>query len=409
MMNPFFEENTISQLNMGEGKSSVIIPLIASLLSDGNTLVRVVVLKSLSVQMFQTLRNTLSGLLNRRIFFYPFSRDVQIPRASDAQKMQSLFELCMRECGVWIAQPEHILSFKLMGLDLMLDEAPAAAESVSSTLLQSQRWLNSSVRDVLDESDEILNVGYQLVYTSGRQAPLEDHPDRWTTIQDILTHVQAFAKDLAAEFPTGVDVDVSDTKASFHSGIRILTKEAGDCLVRRIAEKMLESNQFRLLQPEIRRDVLCFITEPTPTISLVKLRETCEHTSFWNGILLRRGILAGGILVFALQEKRWRVEYGLDLRRTMLAVPYRAKDVPSLRADFGHPDVAIILTCLRCVLLFSCFREMQSLTFSGSYYYGGLTEKQLDICFERLLALDNPMLEYEVRVWRYIIPCPASS
>ncbi|KAJ7144287.1 hypothetical protein C8R44DRAFT_973870 [Mycena epipterygia] len=358
MMNPSSWENTISQLNMGEGKSSVIIPLIASLLADGNTLVRVVVLKSLSVQMFQTLRNTLSGLLNRRIFFFPFSRDVQLRQTSDAQKMQSLFKLCMRERGAWIAQPEHILSFKLMGLDLMLDAVPAAAG------------------DMLDESDEILNVGYQLVYTSGRQAPLEDHPDRWTTIQDILTYVQDLAEDLAAEFPTGVDVDPSDTEASFHSGIRILTKEAGDCLVRRIAEKMLESNEFRLFQHEIRRDILCFITEPTPIISLVKLRETCEHTPFWNGILLRRGILAGGILVFALQQKRWRVEYGLDLRRTMLAVPYRAKDVPSLRADFGHPDVAIILTCL-------------------SYYYGGLTEEQLDLSFERLMALDNPMLEYE--------------
>ncbi|KAJ7128318.1 hypothetical protein C8R44DRAFT_850853 [Mycena epipterygia] len=394
MINPSSWENTISQLNMGEGKSSVIIPLIASLLADGNTLVRVVVLKSLSVQMFQTLRNTLSGLLNRRIFFSPFSRDVQLRQTSDAQKMQSLFELCMRERGAWIAQPEHILSFKLMGLDLMLDAVPAAAGSVSSMLLQSQRWLNSNVRDVLDESDEILNVGYQLVYTSGRQAPLEDHPDRWTTIQDILTHVQDLAEDLAAEFPTGVDVDPSDTETSFHSGIRILTKEAGDCLIRRIAEKMLESNEFRLLQPEIRRDVLCFITEPTPIISLVKLRETCEHTPFWNGILLRRGILAGGILVFALQQKRWRVEYGLDLRRTMLAVPYRAKDVPSLRADFGHPDVAIILTCLRRVLLFSSFRET-SLTCSPSYYYGGLTEEQLDLSFERLLALDNPVLEYE--------------
>ncbi|KAJ7107963.1 hypothetical protein C8R44DRAFT_857948 [Mycena epipterygia] len=375
MMNPSSGENTISQLNMGEGKSSVIIPLIASLLADGNTLVRVVVLKSLSVQTFQTLRNTLSGLLNRRIFFFPFSRDVRL-RQTDAQKMQSLFELCMRERGAWIAQPEHILSFKLMGLDMMLDAVPAAAGSISNTLLQSQRWLNSNVRDVLDESDEILSVGYQLVYTSGRQAPLEDHPDRWTIIQDILTHVQDLATDLSAEFPTGVDVDPSDTEASFHSGIRILTKEAGDCLVRRIAEKMLKSNEFRLLQPEIQQDVLCFITELTPTISLVKLRETCEHTPFWNGILLRRGILAGGILVFALQQKRWRVDYGLDLRRTMLAVPYRAKDVPSLRADFGHPDVAIILTCL-------------------SYYYGGLTEEQLDLSFERLLALDNPMLEYE--------------
>ncbi|KAJ7789005.1 hypothetical protein B0H14DRAFT_3575203, partial [Mycena olivaceomarginata] len=296
---------------------------------------------------------------------------------------------CMRERGVWIGQPEHILSFKLMGLDLMLDAVAGTGNSVYSALLRSQRWLNDNVRDVLDESDEILNVAYQLVYTSGRQAPLEDHPDRWTTIQGILAYVQEIAQDLAEAFPTGVELHRSNTEAAFHSSIRILTNEAGGSLVRRIGRKLLETNEFRLLQPEIRADVFCFITEPTPTISLVRLRETCEHTALWTGILLRRGILAGGILVFALQKKRWRVEYGLDPRRTMLAVPYRAKDVPSLRSDFGHPDVAIVLTCL-------------------SYYYGGLTDKQVDLSFELLLALDNPALEYEVRWVRDVSKIPIS-
>jgi hypothetical protein len=347
MMTPSSQENTILQLNMGEGKSSVIVPLITALLADGKILTRVVVLKSLSVQMFQMLRNTLSGLVNRRIFFFPFSRDVQVRKASHAQKIQSLFELCMRERGVWIAQPEHILSFKLMGLDLMLDPVAGADDSVYSTLLRSQQWLNDNVRDILDESDEILSVGYQLVYTSGRQEHLEDHPNRWTTIQGILAYVQEVALDLADAFPTGVELHHSNTEAAFYSSIRILTQEAGNFLVRRIGRKLLETNEFRLLHPEIREDLFCFITESTPTISLARLRKVCEHTALWNGILLRRGILAGGILVFALQKKRWRVNYGLDPRRTMLAVPYRAKDVPSLRTDFGHPDVAIVLTCLR--------------------------------------------------------------
>ncbi|KAJ7160683.1 hypothetical protein C8R43DRAFT_1177102 [Mycena crocata] len=376
MMTPSSNENTISQLNMGEGKSFVIVPLIAALLADGNALARVVVLKSLAVQTVQTLRNTLSGLLNRRVFYFPFSRDVQFRQAAHAQEIQSLFELCMRERGVWIAQPEHILSFKLMGLDLMLDAVPGTVDSVSSILLRSQRWLNHNVRDVLDESDEILNVGYQLVYTSGRQAPLEDHPDRWTTIQDILADVQLFAEKVAERFPTGIELHRGETTAAFHSSIRILTDEAGDYLVQIIGEKMLENNDYRFLPPEVRQDLLHFITEAEPSISFSRLRETCKHTAVWNGILLRRGILAGGILVFALQQKRWRVDYGLDLRRTMLAVPYKAKDVPSLRTDFGHPDVAITLTCL-------------------SYYYCGLTEQQFDLSLELLLALDNSALEYE--------------
>ena len=52
------------------------------------------------------------------------------------------------------------------------------------------------------------------------------------------------------------------------------------------------------------------------------------------------------------------------------------QDVPSLRAEFGHPDVAIALTCL-------------------SYYYVGLTKDQLLLCFDSLVKLDNPEMEYD--------------
>jgi hypothetical protein len=50
--------------------------------------------------------------------------------------------------------------------------------------------------------------------------------------------------------------------------------------------------------------------------------------------------------------------------------------VPSLRAEFGHPDVAIALTCL-------------------SYYYDGLTKDQLLLCFDLLAKLDDGGTEYD--------------
>jgi hypothetical protein len=52
----------------------------------------------------------------------------------------------------------------------------------------------------------------------------------------------------------------------------------------------------------------------------------CAGTTF-NGILLLRGLLLDGegILGYVLKERRWRVDYGLDPGRTMLAVPYLAK------------------------------------------------------------------------------------
>jgi hypothetical protein len=57
------------------------------------------------------------------------------------------------------------------------------------------------------------------------------------------------------------------------------------------------------------------------------VRSHCGGTVMWKGILLLRGLLmdVDGILGYVLKERRWRVDYGLDPSRTLLAVPYRAK------------------------------------------------------------------------------------
>lgn len=52
------------------------------------------------------------------------------------------------------------------------------------------------------------------------------------------------------------------------------------------------------------------------------------------------------------------VQYGLHPRRDPIAVPFHAKGVPSEQAEWGHPDVAILLTC-------------------WAFYYNGLTVEQL--------------------------------
>lgn len=56
-------------------------------------------------------------------------------------------------------------------------------------------------------------------------------------------------------------------------------------------------------------------------------------------------------------------------------MPYRAKGVPASSAEFGHPDVAVALTCL-------------------TYYYSGLTKSQIRKCFELLQKSDDPTVEY---------------
>ena len=375
MMSPSSGANLILQLNMGEGKSSVIVPIVAAALADGKRLVRVVVLKSLWSQMFQVLLRTLGGMLGRRIFHMPISRSVRMD-VHKARRIQSLCEECMRTRGILLVQPEHLLSFELMGLERLL----SGELELGNVLIDTQRWLKDECRDILDESDEILSVRFELIYTMGTQRAIEFSPDRWTIIQHVLGLVSRFAQPVLQLLPYGVQLG-SGCLGSF-SRMRILQPSAADKLLDMIASEVCEAGVPGVpvwnLPKHVRAVLFRFLTD----ISMDEAdTEPLQHRVFAvdstrKTLLLLKGLISGGVLAFALQQKRWRVNYGLDLSRTMLAVPYRAKDKPATRAEFSHPDATILLTCL-------------------SYYYGGLSDEQLYTAFEKLFLSDHAQDEYE--------------
>ncbi|KAG1873320.1 hypothetical protein C8R48DRAFT_593879 [Suillus tomentosus] len=372
MISPHSGKNTALQLHMGEGKSSVIVPICCAALADGKNVVRVVVLKPLAVQMFQLLVERLSGLTNRRIFHLPFSRSLRIT----SSQIQPLFEECKCVRGILVALPDHILSFKMMAVEQQLSRANA----IRQPLLDTQQWLDKYTRDILDESDELLHVRFQLVYTMGDQQHLEGYPDRWTTTQQVMTLVAKHACLLQQEFPLGVEFQPGAIGTFPH--FRILDVDAGKRLVKLVSDDILAGNLpnfvFEHVPSHIQDSIHKYLTQFTIEPQLLdEVRGYYAGSStMWNGLLLIRGLLAHGVLIYTMKERRWRVDYGLDPQRTKLAVPYRAKDVPSSRAEFGHPDIAVALTCL-------------------SYYHGGLTEEQVTLCFRQLLKQDNPVLEYE--------------
>ena len=376
MMRTSSDGNIVLQLNMGEGKSSVIVPIVTAELANGKKLVRVVVLKPLSTQMFRLLVQKLGRLVNRRIYYMPFSRDVRMDE-STAQRIHALYEECMNDGGILVTQPEHLLSFKLMGLDQLSGNA-----RVAYSLLDTQRWLESHARDVLDESDEILHVRYQLVYTLGEQRPIDHHPDRWTTVQHLFEIIENQINRISERFPGGVEFEKRDgEQPGSYPTIRILRTQSGNALLDAITADTRDGRlgiNFRFFPPNIAELALRFIRDPSMEepgraefMRYIQEEGTCLKT-----LLLLRGLISRGIILSAIQDKRWRVDYGLDPRRSMLAVPYRAKDCPAVRAEFSHPDVTIALTCL-------------------SYYYGGLTDEQLEACFKALFKLDNPIMIYE--------------
>ncbi|KAN0092683.1 hypothetical protein V8E55_003467 [Tylopilus felleus] len=384
MISPRLGSNTAMQLNMGEGKSSVIVPIVVAVLADGTQLVRVIVPKALTAQMFNLLMDRLGGLVNRRIYFLPFSRYLEVDHKKVAT-LRNIMSECMAEGGILVVQPEHVLSLKLVSVEKQLSQREH--KKVAKKLLQLQRWLYTRSRDILDESDEILHVRYQLLYTIGLQKHVEGFPERWTTTEQVLGLVSKHASSLQKCFPLGVEYENGPSGSFPH--LRILHTDAGRQLISWVVQDAVDGRLPNINLGQLRsahRDAIrSFITdENVPPTQVQLVKDYSQKTSLWGGLLLLRGLLANGILLYAFRERRWRVEYGLAPTRTMLAVPYRAKDVPAQRAEFGHADIAIVLTCL-------------------SYYNGGLSEEQLRLSFEIWLKQDDPFLDYDL----WVEGCPA--
>ena len=339
--------------------------------------------------MFHLLKQRICGLANRRLFYLPFSRNVSLD-TDKVRIIRDLFEACARDGGVLLCQPEHILSFQLMGLHLLCNTQDV---KTAYPFLAVQQWLDLNTRDILDESDEILSVRYQLIYTLGTHGPLEGQPDRWQTIQNVFSLLKDNLKEMALKYGDGLEVQSVEPLSQCFPRTRILTHQCGSSLLELIARQIifrdkLPSTHFRNYPNELQELVFRFLTN----IDISQTEsDTLEDSlaEYFGQLLLLRGLFAHGLLLLSLKEKRWRVDYGLDPSRSMLAVPYRAKDCPSLRAEFGHPDMVIVLTCL-------------------SYYYDGLSDAQLEKTFQNLLETDSPDLRYEDWIKGYTTSLPES-
>ena len=103
--------------------------------------------------------------------------------------------------------------------------------------------------------------------------------------------------------------------------------------------------------------------------------------------LVLRGILSHEVLLVALQ-KRWRVDFGAHPTREnyQMSVPFRAKDVASDRTEFGHPDIAVLLTI-------------------SHYYQSGLSKQQLKDVF---FCLEQSITESEAKALyrEWVDSCP---
>jgi hypothetical protein len=264
-------------------------------------------------------------------------------------------------------------------------------------------WVGSHTRDILDESDEILHSRFQLIYSIGLQQHMDGYPDRWTITQQVLRLAKDAARALSRSHSNFVEYECGPPGSFPHIHL-VRASDVGRRLMSLIMEAVMAGQlpnfNFQHIASPLRDAIRSFISDedvlqvPDTVKRVEEYAKRSDQSYLWSGLLLLHGLLASNILLFALAERRWHIDYGLvhqprhrerfnhSPTPTMLAVPYRAKDVPAPNTQFGHPDLTIILTCL-------------------SYYYTGLSEEQLRVSFEMLLDQDDPSTEYAVWITDY--------
>lgn len=406
----------IAQLNMGQGKTRVIVPcLVLHWARARAPIVRLHFLSQLLDEAADHLHSKLTAsLLGRKLFRMPFCRDVELTEGR-LHAMRSSLLHCQRVGGALIIAPEHVLSLMLKELELGMQSSANVGVQRQCAALRSLPCAN-----VYDECDEILSHRRQLVraprspqhararvlariaaprcipcdiprflvlrpplhcaprqiYAVGASEALPAGDRRWCSVFALLQLVR-HERDVRQLFTRNETATwAEDALAERFDDLQLLAGAQLDRVVPRLREALARalidrpSSHTRALakladvrgvQAVVRAltDVTISVDAAVPTIS------ACAR----DELLSVRGLLAGGVLEHCLQ-KRHRVDFGVardGSHRKRLAVPFVAADTPSQRSEFQHPDVQLVFTVL-------------------AYYADGLSGAEVRQTFEKLLS-----------------------
>jgi hypothetical protein len=315
---PQTHQNSVLQLLMGKGKTSCILPMVALVLTNKN-LFRIIVPRPLLLQSAQIMQAKLGGILNREVMHIPFSRKTPTSKAL-MQTYCQMHTYVQKQSGIILALPEHVLSFKLSGLQRLCDGKIDEA----SVMIKAQAWLNRHARDVLDECDVSLAIRTQLIYPSGSQKTVDGHPLRWQTIQALLDLITSYLDELMLRFPNSIEVVV---RSGFPL-IYFLRKDAEEYLMEQVVQKICKGQTIVLplrgYSETSQENIRKFISMPLIDIEVTNrvLEMFTEKRHLVDVLYHLRGLFVHRILLSTL-KKRWNVQYGLHPTRDPIAVPYQ--------------------------------------------------------------------------------------
>jgi len=372
----------VAQLNMGEGKTRVINPLLIleNYFGKERQPVQLLFLDQLIGEGYAYLHDALTaGVMNVPISVLAFRRDVALT-IDLAQRIQNTVERAALHKSVLVMTPESRLS-----LENRIIELQKAEDTEISRVLWSA--LSVPALTVLDEVDVMTSVKLQLVYGLGEQLDLPHLQERVGAIKALLFALKGQQDSLLADGKLW-SLRESAEPGSFFSDLHLL-EQSSDCVSRLGLLENVQRGYLPLPMSWLRErspsKLAELVSDPNfdPKEAGEEFAKDLEDPSRQAQLMAFRGMVAFGILPGCL-SLRHQVKYGLApmtrVRPKEVAVPYSACDTPTLRSEYSQPDVALLLTCL-------------------AYLFTGLTRAQFRASLERLVMLPPLVKESEYNRW----------
>eukprot|EP01040_Poterioochromonas_malhamensis_P010414 gene10414-11330_t len=310
--------NLTTQLNMGEGKTSMILPLMTlRAVFQQHCRPLVIFKRSLFHMHSEELIHKL-GLLGVKCFHFKSRRCFAL-ESEIIEYLETIPRL------VLLMIPEDKQSFEIR-----------MAEGRQANTLnadKSQSFINENTLTIIDESDDVLHPRNQLIWTYGTNAPIEDSLLRYRLPQIILSKLKLHELGVGDDYLLYEDnIDYPQLCDDVTQELFVRLSRSDLLIFQRTLREVISNKSLPSSLPELcgyGGDLL------KPFFSLMRLYVGGETST------------GGGGLLFNCLSSKCRVNYGADpKRRSKLAVPYLAKDIPSDNSEFANVDKTILLSYL---------------------------------------------------------------
>ncbi|KAG5471337.1 hypothetical protein LSCM1_01417 [Leishmania martiniquensis] len=219
-------QSRVQQMIMGQGKTTVVGPLLALILADGQQLVMQVMPTALLEQTRGILRRCFGVIVTKHIYTVQFDRSNEDGTSDGVELLYQKLKSAEEDCSVVIAAPECVKSLFLKGIeqlhmmesvpteDMELDETADDRHAAQIAALRRKMVERSALADaitpilelwkrgvlIMDEVDVLLHpLRSELNFPIGLKYPIDMNGPRWLLPIHLLDGIFANQQGRASE------------------------------------------------------------------------------------------------------------------------------------------------------------------------------------------------------------------